>query len=84
MTKSYAQGAQAALEKLAISTGLGHKLDIAGLGVLAIPAVHNLLRRYNHDENATSGRIMAGSELGGLGLLAAKPIMDLLAHTRHG
>lgn len=84
MSPAYRRGAQVALEKLAISTGLGHKLDIAGLGVLAVPALHNLLRHYHPDENATSGRVMAGSELGGLGLLAAKPIMDLLAHARRG
>jgi len=54
---------------------LSHYLDLAGLSALAIPSVYHMA----HTKDNTD-KVMAGVELGGLGLLAAPSLMKLTGH----
>ncbi len=80
--RHYQAGAEAALVKLALSEALTHALDLGGLGLLAVPVAHDLIRRDNSPENPGTRRIMRGLEMGGLGALAVPSLVKLLTHGR--
>lgn len=54
-------------------------MDLAGLGVLAIPAAHQALS----SDESTTHRGMGALELGGLGMLAREPLQHV-AHNWNG
>lgn len=62
-------GALEALKNFKVTPEIGRRLDLLGLGALSIPVAHNLAKA---DDN--TDRLMAGTELGGLGLLAASTL----------
>lgn len=80
---AYAQGAQAAMRKyaglgdtfrsLASSPNLKRNLNVAGLGLIAAPAVHSLLSK--DEESPTVHRAKHLSDLAGLGLLIGTEFM---------
>lgn len=81
---AYAQGAQAAMKKyagvgdafrsLASSPNLKRNLNVAGLGLIAAPAVHSLLSKED-EESPTVHRAKHLSDLAGLGLLIGTEFM---------
>ena len=66
----YAAGQKAALQKFA-ALSLGNKLDLAGLGVLALPTVHSMVRGRDVPEDKATHTAKNIAELVGLGLLAS-------------
>jgi len=82
---AYTQGAQAALEKYAgagteafhallHSPNLKRNLNIAGLGLIAAPAVHSLVSKED-EESPTVHHAKHLSDLAGLGLLIGTEFM---------
>lgn len=82
---AYTQGAQDALEKYAgvsgdalrallASPNLKRNLNVAGLGLIAAPAVHSLLSKKD-DESPAVHRTKHLSDLAGLGLLIGTEYM---------
>lgn len=74
----YLAGVQAARVKLAVEGPLGSSFDLAGLGLLAIPALHGLMRDDSQPESHDTKKLLNQVELGGLGLLAVPSIVKLL------
>ncbi len=78
MRLSYTLGALSAFQKFAVDAEtMKHVADLAGLGLLTVPALHHLLGTPETDSPNTR-RLMAGTEIAGLGLLAAPTIHHLM------
>ncbi len=79
MTKtSYAKGAVDAFRKFAVNAEtMSHVAELAGLGLLTVPALHHLLSD-SEKETPAMRKGMAGTELAGLGILAAPSIHHLM------
>jgi hypothetical protein len=75
---SYVHGAAHAFQKFAVNAETAHHIaELAGLGLLTIPALNHFLGDPEHD-SPTRQRVMAGTELAGLGVLAAPSIHSLM------
>ena len=75
---AYAQGAAQAFRKFALDAGIAsHVAELAGLGLLSVPALNHLLGDPEHD-SPTKKRVMAGTELAGLGTLAVPTLQHLM------
>lgn len=78
MLRAYTHGAAEAFQKFAIDAAMaGHIAELAGLGLLTVPALNHLLGDPEHD-SPTKQRVMAGTELAGLGTLAIPTIHHLM------
>jgi len=78
MRSPYAQGAAQAFQKFAVDAEMAHHVaELVGLGLLTVPAANHLFGHPKHD-SPTKQRVMAGTELAGLGVLAAPTIHSLL------
>jgi len=73
------KGASEALQKHAVNGAtVGHIMDLAGLGMLAAPVVHDLVGNPEH-ESETVRKLKSGTELAGLGVLTAPSLIELLS-----
>jgi hypothetical protein len=84
---AYTQGAQDALYKYAggvtdallhqllASEHLKRNLNVAGLGLIAAPAVHDLVRSKDEEESPSVHKAKHLSDLAGLGLLIGTEFM---------
>lgn len=78
MSGAYTQGAVKAFQKFALDAATAsHVAELAGLGLLTVPALNHLFGDPEHD-SPTKQRVMAGTELAGLGTLAIPTLHHLM------
>ena len=79
MRPGYVEGASYAFQKFAVDAAqAAHVAELAGLGLLTLPAINTLAGDPKND-SPLKKKILAGTELAGLGTLAL-PTLHHLTH----